>query len=214
MNLLERIEQRVLFERLVIGLEEPVLVKGIGEISAKVDSGNGGFNVLHGTDLYQEGDMLHFKTVDGQGQVKQVATKVVDRIEVNIGGGHIQDRPVVELDIKFANTLYKKIPFSITDRGDNDNKILICKQFVEDELDALIDVGEKNISKKNVQVQAVNERSSFGRSSSGSTVGNLLHTGADAVKGGMKAVGSGAKTLGKKVGNIGGWLNGVADKAK
>lgn len=78
----------------------------------------------------------------------------------------------------------------------------------------MIDVGEKNISKKNVQVQAVNERSSFGRSSSGSTVGKLLHTGADAVKDGMKAVGSGAKTLGKKAGNIGSWLNGVADKAK
>lgn len=199
----------------MIGLEEPVLVKGIGEISAKVDSGNGGFNVLHGTDLYQEGDMLHFKTVDGQGQVKQVATKVIDRIEVNIGGGHIQDRPVVELDIKFANTLYKKIPFSITDRGDNDNKILICKQFVEDELDALIDVGKKNISKDNVQVQTVNERAGVGAGSGGdSTVGKALHTGADAIRGGVKAVGSGAKTVAKKVGGVGSWLNSVADTAK
>lgn len=157
MTSLEKLEKRVIFERLVIGLEEPVLIKGIGEIQAKVDSGNGGYNVLHGTDIYEEGDMLHFTTVDGQGNPKHVATKLIDRLQVNIGGGHIQDRPVVELDIKFANTLYKKIPFSITDRSDNDLKILIAKSFVDDELNALIDVGEVNISKNNVQVDTVNE---------------------------------------------------------
>lgn len=149
MNLLGFLERKVLFERLVIGLEEPILIKGVGELQAKIDSGNGGFNVIHGTDIYQEGDVLHFHTVDSAGNPKHVASKIIDRIQVNIGGGHIQDRPVVSLDVKFANTLYKGIPFSVTDRTDNDFKVLISKQFVDDELDALIDVGEKNISKDN-----------------------------------------------------------------
>lgn len=152
MRLLDKIERRIIFERLVIGLEEPVHIKGVGEILAKIDSGNGGYNVLHGTDLYQEGDVLHFTTTDDDGNVRHVAKKIVDRIKVNIGGGNIQDRPVIKLDIKFANTLYKSIPFSITDRSDNATKILISKQFVQDELDALIDVGKKNISKDNIQV--------------------------------------------------------------
>lgn len=41
-----------------------------------------------------------------------------------------------------------------------------------------------------------------------------MHTGADAIRGGMKAVGSGAKTVAKKVGDVGSWLNSVADMAK
>lgn len=149
MNLLARLERKILFERLVIGLEEPILVKGVGKFQAKIDSGNGGYNVIHGTDAYQEGDVLHFHTEDSEGNPKHVAAKIVDRIQVNIGGGHIQDRPVINLDVKFANTLYKGIPFSVTDRADNDFKVLISKQFVDDELDALIDVGERNISGDN-----------------------------------------------------------------
>lgn len=162
MNCLGRMEQRMVFERLVIGLEEPILVKGVGEFQAKIDSGNGGYNVIHGTDAYQEGDVLHFHTVDSQGNPKHVASKIVDRIQVNIGGGHIQDRPVINLDVKFANTLYKAIPFSVTDRSDNDLKVLICKSFVDNELDALIDVGEKNISGDNKQVEVVSEAKGAG----------------------------------------------------
>ena len=43
MTYLDYLEKKVLLERLVIGLEEPVLVKGLGELQAKIDSGNGGY---------------------------------------------------------------------------------------------------------------------------------------------------------------------------
>lgn len=130
MNALDYYEQRTLLERLVIGLEEPILVKGIGELSAKIDSGNGGYNVIHGTDIYSEGDMLHFTTLDANGNKKHVATKSTERIQVNIGGGNIQDRPVIYLDVKFANSDYEHIPFSVTDRSGNEHRVLICKSFV------------------------------------------------------------------------------------
>ena len=146
MTYLDYLEQKVLLERLVIGLEEPVLIKGLGELSAKIDSGNGGYNVIHGTDFHQQGSELMFTTHDSFGHEKKMQATVIDTIEVNMGGGNIESRPVIELDIKFAGEDYKKIPFSVSDRSSNSNPILISKGFVENELEALIDVGAMNIS--------------------------------------------------------------------
>lgn len=56
---------------------------------------------------------------------------------------------MIEIDVKFGGEEYSKVRFSVTDRADNTNPVLISKSFVENELDALIDVGAKNISKKN-----------------------------------------------------------------
>ena len=130
MTYLDYLEQKVLLERLVIGLEEPVLIKGLGELSAKIDSGNGGYNVIHGTDFHQQGDKLMFTTHDCNGNEKKIQAKVIDSIEINMGGGNIESRPVIELDIKFAGEDYKKIPFSVSDRSTNTNPILISKGFV------------------------------------------------------------------------------------
>lgn len=152
MTYLDYLEQKVLLERLVIGLEEPVLIKGLGELSAKIDSGNGGYNVIHGTDFHQQGNELMFTTHDSFGHEKKIQAKVIDTIEVNMGGGNIESRPVIELDIKFAGEDYKKIPFSVSDRSSNTNPILISKGFVENELEALIDVGAMNISHEGIDV--------------------------------------------------------------
>ena len=152
MTYLDYLEKKVLLERLVIGLEEPVLVKGLGELQAKIDSGNGGYNVIHGTDFHQQGDVLMFTTHDSFGHEKKISAKIIDDIEVNMGGGNIEKRPVIELDIKFAGEDYKKIPFSVSDRSSNTHPILVSKGFVENELEALIDVGAKNISNDGVDV--------------------------------------------------------------
>ena len=152
MTYLDYLEQKILLERLVIGLEEPVLVKGLGELQAKIDSGNGGYNVIHGTDFHQQGDVLMFTTHDSFGHEKKISAKIIDDIEINMGGGNIEKRPVIELDIKFAGEDYKKIPFSVSDRSSNTHPILVSKGFVENELEALIDVGAKNISNDGVDV--------------------------------------------------------------
>lgn len=152
MTYLDYLEQKVLLERLVIGLEEPVLVKGLGELQAKIDSGNGGYNVIHGTDLHQQGNKLTFTTKDKFEHETKMTATVVDDIDVNMGGGNIEKRPVIELDIKFGNEDYKKIPFSVSDRSTNTHPILISKGFVENELKALIDVGATNISNDGIDV--------------------------------------------------------------
>ena len=144
-------------EKLVIGVEEPILIKGIGELNAKIDSGNSGYNVIHGEDFTIQGDILTFKTENKEGQSRRVSKKIKEKININIGGGHIQERPVVELDVQFAGEDYKKISFSVTDRSDNEHKILISKDFVGKELEALIDVTKNNISPKNIEVDYKNK---------------------------------------------------------
>ena len=38
-------------EKRVLGLEEDIDIPEIGTISTKLDTGNGGYNVLHATDI-------------------------------------------------------------------------------------------------------------------------------------------------------------------
>lgn len=202
MTLLEQLEQRVLLERLVIGLEEPVLIKGLGELSAKIDSGNGGYNVIHGTDFHQQGDELMFTTHDSFGHEKKMQAKVIDTIEVNMGGGNIENRPVIELDIKFAGEDYKKIPFSVSDRSTNTNPILISKGFVENELEALIDVGAKNISSDGIDVV-------YGESVS---LDQGLISGIKKGVGAVGKIGSGiTKGIGGTLSGINKWMKGGDD---
>lgn len=198
MTYLDFLEQKVLLERLVIGLEEPVLIKGLGELSAKIDSGNGGYNVIHGTDFHQQGSELMFTTHDSFGHQKKIQAKVIDTIEVNMGGGNIENRPVIELDLKFAGEDYKKIPFSVSDRSTNTNPILISKGFVEKELEALIDVGKKNISQDGIDV-VYGEGFQFFK---GRNIKNGWKKGVDSgkgVTGWFKKVGSGIANVAKGV---------------
>lgn len=205
MTYLDYLEQKVLLERLVIGLEEPVLIKGLGELSAKIDSGNGGYNVIHGTDFHQQGNELMFTTHDSFGHEKKMQATVIDNIEVNMGGGNIENRPVIELDIKFAGEDYKKIPFSVSDRSTNTNPILISKGFVENELEALIDVGAMNISHEGIDVV-------YGESVTKKDVvngaGTVAKAGWNAGKSLTKGLLGGLKTLGKGLAQGDTWLKG------
>lgn len=152
------IELKLQLEKMVIGLEEPILIKGAGKFIAKVDSGNGGYNVIHGEDFVKQGDILNFKTYDADGNERRISKKISDVININIGGGNIQERPVVELNIKFADEEYRKIPFSVTDRSSNSQKVLLSKDFVKNELQALIDVGKTNMTENEpVEVEYVTE---------------------------------------------------------
>lgn len=155
---IKNIELKLQLEKMVIGLEEPILIKGAGKFMAKVDSGNAGYNVIHGEDFVRQGDILNFKTYDADGNERRISKKISDTLNVHIGGGNIQERPVVELDIKFADEDYKKVPFSVTDRSKNSEKVLISKDFVQNQLDALIDVSKTNMTENEpVEVEYVNE---------------------------------------------------------
>ena len=135
-------------EKQVLGLIEFFDVDGIGKIPSKLDSGNGAFNVIHGEDIQVQGNKVLFKTVNNKHLIKDK----VDDITINVGAGNTEDRPVVNFDLKIGNREFKDIPFSVGNRSTNLFKILVSKDFIEQELDALIDVSQENIADREDEV--------------------------------------------------------------
>ncbi len=135
-------------EKQVLGLIEFFDVDGIGKIPSKLDSGNGAFNVIHGEDIQVQGNKVHFKTVNN----KRLMKDKVDDIVINVGAGNTEERPVVNFDLKIGNKEFRNIPFSVGDRSSNLFKILVSKDFIESELDALIDVSQENIADREDEV--------------------------------------------------------------
>ncbi len=114
----------------IIGLIEPITIKDLGETDAKVDSGNGGYNVLHGVNFETRGKNIIFSTING----KRIKKAVVDTVVIHIGSGNKEERPVVLFDVKFDGDVHKDVPFSIADRSENEHMVLISKDFVSDKL--------------------------------------------------------------------------------
>ena len=139
--------KRFFLEKQVLGLIEFFDVDGVGKIPSKLDSGNGAFNVLHGEDIQVQGNKVHFKTVNNQRLMKEK----VDEIVINVGAGNTETRPVVNFDLKIGNKEFKDIPFSVGDRSTNLFKILVSKDFIEQHLDALIDVSQEDIADEEIE---------------------------------------------------------------
>ena len=125
-----------------LGLIETITFKELGPIEAKIDSGNGAYNVLHGVNLnFNENKTeVTFDTVNN----KKLSKPVIEFIDINVGSGPdgeatIDNRPVVEFDIEIGDKIYPNTKFSIGSREDNDYKILVGKEFIE-KLGGIIDV--------------------------------------------------------------------------
>ena len=128
-----------------LGLIETITFKELGPIEAKIDSGNGAYNVLHGINLSFNNDKseVTFDTVND----KKLSKPVLEFIDINVGSGPdgeatIDNRPVVEFDIEIGNKVYPKTKFSIGSREDNEYKILVGKGFIE-KLGGIIDVSKE-----------------------------------------------------------------------
>ena len=128
-----------LFFETALGLVETVNIKDIGPIAAKVDSGNGAYNVLHGTDIQKINGGIQFKTIED----KLLKKAVKEYIDINIGSNNVEKRPVVLFDIEIGGQQHKDVPFSIANRQTNEHKVLIGKDFIT-KLGGLIDVTKKN----------------------------------------------------------------------
>jgi hypothetical protein len=54
--------------------------------------------------------------------------------------------------MKMGDKIFKNVPFSIGNREQNTHKVLIGKLFIQNELDALIDVGLSDVANQNIEV--------------------------------------------------------------
>jgi hypothetical protein len=122
--------------RPILGVTEYITIDGIGSVVAKIDSGNEAYNVLHGVDITDNGDdTITFITIND----KKITLPITGNIDINIGSGNIETRPTVVLNILLKNKRYKNITFSLADRAENEQQVLIGEPFIE-RLNALVDV--------------------------------------------------------------------------
>jgi hypothetical protein len=135
-------------EKYVLGLEEDITLEGLGTLRAKLDTGNGAYNVLHGEDLKIDNNTVRFTTMNNFVLEKPVE----EMITINVGAGNKEERPVCLFDCVIGGRKFPNIPFSIGNRSDNIHKVLIGKNFIKDQLDALIDVALTDVAYKNMEV--------------------------------------------------------------
>ena len=121
--------------RPVLGVTEIIDIEGIGEVEAKIDSGNEAYNVLLGLDIKHNNHDVTFTTVNN----KRLTLPMTGSIDINIGSGNIESRPTIELDFTIQGKHYTGVTFSLADRAQNDQPVLIGEPFVK-KINALIDV--------------------------------------------------------------------------
>ena len=123
-------------EKITLSVVEAIQITDVGEAVAKVDTGNEAFNVLHGTNIEHTKTGVKFKTLHD----KIIEKPVLKEIEINIGSGNFEQRPVVEIEFTMRGKTYSK-PFSIADRSTNDEPVLLGEVFLR-EIDAVVDVNQ------------------------------------------------------------------------
>jgi hypothetical protein len=118
------------YKKGVLGIREQIRLLDypeLGDISVKIDTGNEAHNVLHGTNIKDGGDTVTFKTVGG----KELTLPKIDTIVIHIGSGVKEERPVIRLNFELGGKKYQAIPFSIADRTENEEPILIGEPFLK-----------------------------------------------------------------------------------
>jgi len=131
---IEAIDNDLVSKKPTLNVVEELDIEEIGKVKAKVDTGNEAYNVLHGMDVTYSGNSTTFKTVNNVA----ITRPVLKKIEINIGSGNIEDRPVVEMSFTMHGRKYTT-PFSIADRSTNDEPVLLGEVFLS-EIDAVVDV--------------------------------------------------------------------------
>lgn len=132
------------FKYQTIGLIEKVYIDGLGNVDAKIDSGNDSHNVLCGVnaEIIEKNGYKYAKFTSVNDA--ELTRPLLDMVNIHIGAGEQEKRPLVALDIVFGGVLHKMVPFSIGDRTQNDQPVLIGKKFLS-KLDTVIDVNKEYV---------------------------------------------------------------------
>jgi len=125
------------YEQQTMGTVESIFIEGVGDLKAKVDSGNEGYNVLDAANIdHQDGKVTFLSNK------KTLTKKVISTISIHIGSGVTEQRHVVPFNIKFKGQFYPDTPFTLADRSSNDHPVLLGEDFLK-KIDAVIQVNSK-----------------------------------------------------------------------
>ena len=99
-----------------------------GKVLAKMDTGNSSETSVIHADSYDMDD----KTITWSLNDKKMKSSLIKMKDIKLGGFRDQKetRPVIKLDLKFQNTIYKDLLFTLDDRGEK-TPILINREFMK-----------------------------------------------------------------------------------
>jgi hypothetical protein len=106
------------YEHVTLGIVEPIFIEEVGELDAKIDSGNEGYNVLGATNITKENDKVRFmangntlvkKIIEEGKELKDYIINYCEKIANNL---NIKIRNIFYF-IFFFNPLFISLTFSI-----------------------------------------------------------------------------------------------------
>jgi len=113
------------FEKHAIPPTVRIEIKNIGAFDAKADTGNDGYNVLHATDIKDDGSIITFVCNDKQHRAQSQGTMMINK------GPKLQEnRHVIKLDVTVNGDVYRGQPFTISDRSGMSEPVLLSKDFI------------------------------------------------------------------------------------
>ncbi len=113
------------------GYLETININGIGEVVAKMDTGNGSFCSIHADSFKVDGDMVRWKLGDIEFETPYIG-------KCNIRNRGDEERIKTRLNIVFKDKIYENIPFTIARRNNSYAEVLLNRIFINT-INAVID---------------------------------------------------------------------------
>jgi RimK family alpha-L-glutamate ligase len=110
------------------GYLEMINIEVLGELIAKMDTGNGAYSVIH-ANKWDVKDGYVTWTHDG----KEYEHKFVETKKVRMGGlkSEYEERPVIELNVTFNGTTYNDVKFTLSNRESMTTPVLMSRGFIK-----------------------------------------------------------------------------------
>lgn len=109
-----------------IGRVENIIIEG-QEMKTRIDSGNSSYSVIDARNMKEKGNNVSFTFGS-----KKYTRPIVDRVSINVGKGHIEERPVVEMNTRIGSKDFGNIRFSLADRTSNVYPVLLGNKFMRE----------------------------------------------------------------------------------
>jgi len=108
------------------GYLETLELEGIGEVEAKMDTGNGSFCIIHADEYDIDGDKVTW-LFNG----KEITSKLKGEKIIKVGGlkSGTVIRPIIWLNVTFRGTTYN-MKFALNNRSDKKTYLLMNRNFI------------------------------------------------------------------------------------
>lgn len=109
------------------GFIEKLIIKGLGELNAKMDTGNGSYCIIHSDKWKIKDDKVIWKFHN-----KEYTHDLEDIKKIRMGAlkDRVEERPVILLDVELYGTIYKDIRFTLSNRDGYFGDVLMNRDFI------------------------------------------------------------------------------------